>query len=418
MLCKRGSNVAANISVSLGMPLEFLTWPDHYVAPPIKDYVQRTLIELPSMFGKKPEILFPKVDCREKLRKVEGWSHFAQFTIAVVNKDPKKSKYSDTLHRFWKKEHDWGWKKFMELTKVLDGFIVSDTLVIKAQVQVIRCEVLLEPNHKVPKVACIGESRFMSYRIQKRRELVRVYLSNVEKICRNFVEERRGKLGNLIEDKVRWSSFRAFWLGIDQNARRRMSREKMDAILKVVVKHFFIEKEVTSTLVMDSLYSGLKALECQSKNKKGRGKLVEMDEMPAPIVHVEKDMFVLADDVLMLLERAAAEPLPPKDDKGPQTQNRTKDGSSGEEFNKDSIDREERRLTELGRRTVEIFVLAHIFSNQIEVAYQEAVALRRQEELIREEEAAGLAESELKAKRGTVEREKRTKKKQGAVSWS
>ena len=30
-----------------------------------------------------------------------GWSHFAQFTIAVVNKDPKKSKYSDTLHRFW-----------------------------------------------------------------------------------------------------------------------------------------------------------------------------------------------------------------------------------------------------------------------------------------------------------------------------
>lgn len=101
-----------------------------------------------------------------------GWSHFAQFTIAVVNKDPKKSKYSgkqqcficshafvscvgvhlmlgtgqhmmsrfcaaDTLHRFCKKEHDWGWKKFMELSKVLDGFTVADTLVIKAQVQVI-----------------------------------------------------------------------------------------------------------------------------------------------------------------------------------------------------------------------------------------------------------------------------------------
>jgi hypothetical protein len=54
-----------------------------------------------------------------------------------VNKDPKKSKYSDTLHRFCKKEHDWGWKKFMELSKVLDGFTVADTLVIKAQVQVI-----------------------------------------------------------------------------------------------------------------------------------------------------------------------------------------------------------------------------------------------------------------------------------------
>lgn len=46
--------------------------------------------------------------------------------------------FADTLHRFWKKEHDWGWKKFMELSKVLDGFIDADTLIIKAQVQVIR----------------------------------------------------------------------------------------------------------------------------------------------------------------------------------------------------------------------------------------------------------------------------------------
>ena len=46
--------------------------------------------------------------------------------------------YADTLHRFCKKEHDWGWKKFMELNKVLEGFTVSNTLVIKAQVQVIR----------------------------------------------------------------------------------------------------------------------------------------------------------------------------------------------------------------------------------------------------------------------------------------
>lgn len=37
------------------------------------------------------------------------------------------------------------------------------------------------------------------------------------------------------------------------------------------------------------------------------------------------------------------------------------DGGSGEDFSKDSIERDERRLTELGRRTIEIFVLAHIF---------------------------------------------------------
>ncbi|KAK4767565.1 hypothetical protein SAY86_015315 [Trapa natans] len=335
--------------------------------------------------------LFLCVANHDKL--LPGWSHFAQFTIAVVNKDPKKSKYSDTLHRFWKKEHDWGWKKFMELAKMIEGFLDEDTLIIKAQVQVIREK---------------ADRPFRCLDSQYRRELVRVYLTNVEQICRRFVEERRGKLVKLIEDKARWTSFCAFWMDINPDSRQSMSRENTDVILKVVVKHFFIEKEVTSTLVMDSLYSGLKALESQSKNKKGRPKKLDADDMPAPIVRVEQDTFVLVDDVLPLLERAAVEPLPPKDEKGPQ--NRTKDGNSGEDFNKDSIERDESRLTELGRRTVEIFVLAHIFSNKIEVAYQEAVALKRQEELIREEEAAWQAESEQKAKRASA-KEKKSKKK-------
>ncbi|MBA0681493.1 hypothetical protein Goari_023293 [Gossypium aridum] len=347
-----------------------------------------------------------------------GWGHFAQFTIAVVNKDPKKSKYSDTLHRFWKKEHDWGWKKFMELSKVYDGFIESDTLIIKAQVQVIKEK---------------ADHPFRCLDCQYRRELVRVYLTNVEQICRPFLDERRQMLGRLIGDKARWLSFRAFWLGIDQNNRHGMSKEKTDVILKVVVKHFFTEKEVTSTLVMDSLYSGLKALKGQSKSKKVKSKVFDAEEMPAPIVHIEKDMFLLVDDVLLLLERATLEPLPPKDEKGPQ--NRTKDGNSGENLNKDSIERDERHLTELGRRTVEIFVLAHIFSGRVRKYKRreiwkmrneeerkgwsgrragqllEAIALRRQEELIREE-AALLAESEQKAKQGASEKEKKSKKKQ------
>ncbi|MED6194127.1 hypothetical protein PIB30_025683 [Stylosanthes scabra] len=299
--------------------------------------------------------LFLCVANHDKL--LPGWSHFAQFTIAV-------------------KEHDWGWKKFMELSKVYDGFVdTSDNLIIKAQVQVIREK---------------SDRPFRCLDCQYRRELVRVYLTNVEQICRRFVEERRSKLGKLIEDKARWSSFFTFWREIDQNSRRRMSREKTDVILKVVVKHFFIEKEVTSTLVMDSLYSGLRALEGQTKCKKTRVKLLDAEEMPAPIIRVEKDMFVLVDDVLLLLERAAIEPLPPKEEKGPQ--NRTKDGNSGEDFNKDSIERDE--------------------SNKIEVAYQEAVALKRQEELIREEEAAWLAESDQKVKRGVGEKEKKSKRKQ------
>lgn len=51
---------------------------------------------------------------------------------------------------------------------------------------------------------------------QYRRELVRVYLTNVEQICRRFVEERRGKLGRLIEDKNRWSRYCIFYFEIVQ----------------------------------------------------------------------------------------------------------------------------------------------------------------------------------------------------------
>ena len=175
-----------------------------------------------------------------------GWSHFAQFTIAVVNKDPKKSKYSDTLHRFCKKEHDWGWKKFMELSKVLDGFTVADTLVIKAQVQVI---------HEKP------ARPFRCLEPQYRRELVRVYLTNVEGICRRFLEEKREALLKTKEDAERWRDMRAFLSSEEGVVSARQATEKTDALMKGVVKRFFNEKEVTSTLVMDALYCGCRALD-------------------------------------------------------------------------------------------------------------------------------------------------------------
>ncbi|OAE33787.1 hypothetical protein AXG93_2337s1020 [Marchantia polymorpha subsp. ruderalis] len=57
-------------------------------------------------------------------------------------------------------------------------------------------------------------------------------------------------------------------------------------------------------------------------------------------------------------------------------------------------------------------VLAHLYTNHVEVAYMEAVALKRQEELIREDEAVVQVETELQAKQETIEKEKRSKKKQ------
>lgn len=61
----------------------------------------------------------------------------------------------------------------------------------------------------------------------------------------------------------------------------------------------------------------------------------------------------------------------------------------GDECSKDSMERYEGRLGEVGRRAVEMYALAHIFTERVEVAFNEAECIRRQDELIREEEEMG-----------------------------
>ncbi|WZZ15919.1 hypothetical protein YC2023_109008 [Brassica napus] len=313
---------------------------------------------------------------------------------------------ADTLHKFYKREHDWGWKKFIELPRLLDGFIDdSGSLIIKAQVQVIRyiCEDFEKSvNGPFP---CLDS--------QYRKELLRVYFTVVKQIFLRFMKEKRNKL---MEDKTRWTrmypvntlvrSLCAFWLGMDQKPRRAMSREKMDVIQKLAVKHFFINKNVTSPLVMDFLFKGLNSLVLDTNKEKiiltiskqivrllkddsdaSENTLKTLEDEPkkeiafaakelaVPIVSVDNDMFVLADDAMLLLEKAVLEPFP--DERVPP--NRI-------EVDYDEESDDEKLLTEYARHTLEVFVLDHIFCNKIEIAYKEASELKMHEELIREED--------------------------------
>ncbi|KAL0889089.1 hypothetical protein Bca101_013072 [Brassica carinata] len=253
----------------------------------------------------------------EELR--PGWSHFAQYTLALMNKDPQKSRYLVILA-------ERGW------TDLSAAFLVSTG-------------------------------------------------------------------GNL-------SGFSSFWVQLDQNTRRKMSLEKMDVVLNLAARIFFVMRQGTSTLMMDSLYSGWKAIEGQTKKKISRQRQmdnVELPAAPAPIVSVDQDMFVLVDDLLPLMQRTVFAPFRIKEVNG--SQNPSKVGDVGGEYSKEAIVRDESRLTEVGRRTMEILVLAHIYSNKVKVAYKEDFALMMQEKLIHEEE-------EEKAKRGTIEKERKSKKKQ------
>jgi hypothetical protein len=54
-----------------------------------------------------------------------------------------------------------------------------------------------------------------------------------------------------------------------------------------------------------------------------------------------------------------------------------------DDYSSGFVERDERRLAELGRRAVEMFALAHIFA-EAESAFCEAESIKRQDELIRE----------------------------------
>ena len=65
---------------------------------------------------------------------------------------------------------------------------------------------------------------------QYRRELVRVYLTNVETICRKFVDEKRESLAMLREDS---KGFRRFLGSLDPSRKRNLASEKGEVVMKV-----------------------------------------------------------------------------------------------------------------------------------------------------------------------------------------
>ena len=75
---------------------------------------------------------------------------------------------------------------------------------------------------------------FRCLEAQYRRELVRVYLSNVDALARKFVEEKREALLSLRSDPC---GFMAFWAGLDAKRRRQMATASGEVILKVGAPH-------------------------------------------------------------------------------------------------------------------------------------------------------------------------------------
>ncbi|KAI3787999.1 hypothetical protein L2E82_00560 [Cichorium intybus] len=84
------------------------------------------------------------------------------------------------------------------------------------------------------------------------KEPVRVYLSNSERICHQFVEERRGRLGKLIEDKVRWSWFQMGQLNMDFQETRKQEDDKNKDDIAAMATSFKVDSLVYVVILIAS----------------------------------------------------------------------------------------------------------------------------------------------------------------------
>jgi len=231
----------------------------------------------------------------------------------------------------------------------------------------------------------------------------------------------------LRKDTEKWENLRLFWNNRSLAEKTILASEKADVLLKGIVKRFFNEKEVTSTLVMDALYCGCRALDVGSTSIADAVKANVHLSHGSAALSIDSNTCVLTGDLVCALERAAdgtafdVEEIEVDDSGENRSSKRSKLGEeSKSDDNKkendtkkktfsaaDAVERDEHRLAELGRKTIEMYVLSRVFNDRVEVAFREAEALMRQEALIaEEEEAERLAAEENEKKQSKKQKQK------------
>lgn len=83
---------------------------------------------------------------------------------------------------------------------------------------------------------------------------------------------------------------------------------------------------------------------------------------PPVMINADRNIYSLGQDVLPVLERACQESIPVLRDEKPTDALTVRHGPETDDYNRDFIERDEKRLADLGRRTVEMYVIAHIIA--------------------------------------------------------
>ncbi len=231
-----------------------------------------------------------------------------------------------------------------------------------------------------------------------------MFYRSMQGICRRFLDEKREKLMTMRADEEQWSNLRQFWNSREGKEKVQLTMEKSDVLLKGIVKRFFNEKEVTSTLVMDALYCGCRALDIGEEDLEAKATSVSTSNKCSVAMSVTKNKCVLTGDLVSALERAADGTIFDADE--------DKKSVTDELSATDAVERDEKRLAELGRRTIEMYALSHVFVHHVEIAFREAEALMRQEALIAEEEEAERLAQELEGQKKSKKQKQKERQRQ------
>merc|ERR1712224_77968 len=171
------------------------------------------------------------------------WNRLIHFTITVLHKEPKKSKYSDAAHRFSSREYDWGWKNFLEFSELSEGFITNNSLVVELRLEI------LQDN---------SDPNFLMIDPSYKGELYLVYILALEQLFHHFLNASQNEIKTTRYDFMRYDFW---WRNIHSGKKCHILLDRMFPVLTGLFKYFSHDNDVISTLIMDALCHGLKNLE-------------------------------------------------------------------------------------------------------------------------------------------------------------
>lgn len=293
-----------------------------------------------------------------------GWSQFAQFTVSLINEDPMKSIHCDGFHRFSRSELDWGWKDFMTLKELVDGFMHKHGLEFKIQVQLIR----EKPN---PNSSYI----LRSYR----RELFREMGFEIEETCFNFFKEQKSRIIDSVTNIADFSSFGAFYASLEKGTRQKLSQERTDLICTSLVENLMQGEDTNTAVLIEVLYLGMEALVNAGNPNSQTTTSIHEDTLTSS-VYVENGMFALADNIPRVVDSVLKTERPWRFERTLDLKERNHADDLEDEYTYE----EEDIFSEIGRSIVQMFAVVHIFCENMYPEYLKHLSLKRQEELLQE----------------------------------